>query len=110
MGKIKIVYGPKTFFKKILESEGLTSDKYEHFSQLVIESDVQRLVLEQPEQSNWSELPKKVATIRQIQNLVIESEEYSSANKHVLANYQIILGKYDIGNMFVHNPPDTFKE
>jgi ATP-dependent Clp protease ATP-binding subunit ClpA len=110
MGKIKIVYGPKNFFKKILEDEGLTSEKYEHFSQLVIESGIQRLVLEQPKQNEQSELPKKEATIRQIQNLVIESGEYSSANEHVLINYQIILGKYDIENMFVHNPPDTFKE
>ncbi len=109
MEKIKIVYGPKTFFKEILENEGLTSERYEHFSQLVIESGIQRLVV-QNELNDQSELPKKVDTIRQIQNLVIESGEYSSANEHVLINYQIILAKYDIKNMFVHNPPDTFKE
>lgn len=109
MKKIKIIYGPKTFFKKVLEDEGVTSKEHKNLSQLVQELSIaMHMVI--GEQSNESELIEKVGIRRQVQNLIIESGEYSSANEHVLINAQIIFSRYDIENGFIHNPPDTFKE
>ena len=62
------------------------------------------------EQSDESELIEKAGMRRQVQNLIIESGEYSSANEHVLINDQIIFARYDVENVFIHNPPDTFKD
>src|SRR5690348_1457648 len=102
MKKIKIIYGPKTFFKKILKDEGITSKEYKNLSQLVQESSIIMHVVIN-EQSDESELIEKAGTRRQVQNLIIESGEYSSANEHVLINDQIIFARYDIDNMFIHN-------
>jgi ATP-dependent Clp protease ATP-binding subunit ClpA len=109
MGKIKIIYGPKTFFKKILKEEGITSKEYKNLSQLIQDLSITTHVVIN-EQSDESELIERVGMCRQVQNLIIESGEYSSANEHVLINAQIIFARYDIENIFIHNPPDTFKE
>lgn len=110
MEKIKIIYGPKTFLKEILENEGLASKDYKNLSPLVQELDTilhAHVVID--ERNDKSDLLEKVSMVRQIQNLVIESGEYASVNEHVLTNIQAIFAKYHIKNMFIHNPPDMFK-
>ena len=109
MTKIKIIYGPKTFFKKILKDEGVNSKENKNLSQLVQELSV---IIHRADnrQSDESESTEEVDMPRQLQNLIIESGEYSSANEHVLINDQIIFSRYHIDNVFIHNPPDIFKE
>jgi ATP-dependent Clp protease ATP-binding subunit ClpA len=109
MNKIKIIYGPKTYFKEALEHEGINSNECENLSKLVQESSIVPHIVF-TEQSNKDELVENTIKRRHIQNLIIESGEYSSANEHVLINNQIILAQYDIENMFIHNPPDAFRE
>ena len=109
MTKIKIIYGPKTFFKKILKDEGVNSKENKNLSQLVQELSV---IIHRADnrQSDESESIEEVDMPRQLQNLIIESGEYSSANEHVLINDQIIFSRYHIDHVFIHNPPDIFKE
>lgn len=106
MINIKIINGPKKFFLKCLEDESVNSSNWVKLSQIVQDQNVIRVQSDKQEQDVTLHQDNK----KTIENLVIESEEYSSYNEHVLINSNVIFSKYVVENMYLHNPPDTFKD
>jgi ATP-dependent Clp protease ATP-binding subunit ClpA len=109
MNKIKIIYGPKLFLEQVLDTDKILTGNYENLSKLVQESSIIPHVFI-TDNFSAEELNNKTKAKRQVNNLVAESEEYSSANEHVLININLILSKYEIENIYLHNPPDAVKE
>lgn len=98
MPKIKIFYGSKKEFNKIIPQN------YRTLTDLVYELDKDSKVfkIEVPSnegnQSKPEERPK-------FKNFVSSSDEYAGVREHVIINFVNFIAKFDADNLYLHNPP-----
>lgn len=96
MNDVVIFYGSNIAFQKIIPST-----ECRNLTDLIMEidTDSRSFILEIPDK----QLPdrKKV----KVKNFVIESSEYSGVKEHVILNFANFLGKLDIENLYIQNPP-----
>jgi len=95
MDNVIIYYGPPSGFEKILEENEVDDESQMSLSELV------RLDDESRTQNHTNDSTEN----KSINNLVSFSDEYASINKHAILNFDMLLSRFSIGNMFLHNPP-----
>lgn len=100
MDKILIFYGSKNHFNKHIPSEhrNLTDLVYEFTK----ETSLLKVIL--PDQVDPEE--EKISA----ENLVVSSDEYSGVKEHVIVNFVNFLAKFDVCNLYLHNPPLQISE
>ncbi|WP_019772982.1 AAA family ATPase [Streptococcus sobrinus] len=103
MNSVTIFYGSQSEFKKRIPE----TDDYRNLSSLTYEFDNESKLLKivTPEYGDNSE-DKKI----EVQNFVISSSEYAGVNNHVITNFGNFLSKFDVENLFIHNPPKQMEE
>lgn len=105
---IKLFYGPKSQFDKILSEISNTKS----LSQLVVDSDKSKrnlsLILQNDESED--EIKKKRWEKPKVSNLVARTEEYSIITESAISSFISVLEEYSIQNIYLQNPPDSIKE
>jgi ATP-dependent Clp protease ATP-binding subunit ClpA len=99
MIKIKIYFGPKSGFNKILEDI-----EYHTILELATRSDIKKnsIKLYREEEELNTEQEKEEFT-----NIVAFSDNYSNLTEHTVQGFLSFLSKYDIENLYLQNPPQT---
>lgn len=95
INKVVIFLGPKKYFKKFLD-ENIGENTRSNFHELIKYMD------------------EKDSNKYDLDNLIVNADDYSSVNYHVLLNFAaIVTSKFNIKNLYLHNPPkrveDSFK-
>lgn len=96
-------YGSKKKFDKIIPNE------YRTLKDLVYESDSEKNTFKikfENEKEKENSKSKKIY----VKNFVIGSNEYAGVNEHVITNFINFLTKFDVDNLFIHNPPFQISE
>lgn len=100
---ISIFYGPRKEFDKLIKKK---TDK-EYFVSIVQEHDEQiKMVLVKAD----GEKSKESHIKREIKNLIINSDEYSTITEAAIQNFIAILDYFDIKNVYLQNPPSIVVE
>jgi ATP-dependent Clp protease ATP-binding subunit ClpA len=102
MKSIKIYYGPKKGFKELLpkRTEKVT------LTQLAIKSDAEnRKHIFRIEGQTQKDEVKTDEALEKIKCLVAYSEEYTGISEHAIHNFISFISQYDIGRIFLQNPP-----
>lgn len=100
MTNIKIHYGSKEEFNKKLP------ELYENLTELVYEIDNESKNLNLVIPNEQGQYPKSDNDEkREIENFVISSDEYAGVKEHVIINFTNFLSKFEVENLYIHNPP-----
>lgn len=106
MTEVKIYYvSRKEFSNKLPQS-------YTNFSELIRNDDSQTIHHEHHVDGQEREVrPDAINKEKMsIENLVIDSDEYSGVNEHVLINFSNLLERYSIETVYLQNPPLKISE
>lgn len=97
MNDIIIYYGSKKEFTQIIP------ENYRTLTELVYENDkdMNKHIIHIPGTSEESDEEDRL----HVENFVISSDEYAGVREHVIVNFNNFLGKFDIQNIYLHNPP-----
>ena len=107
MNKVVIFYGSNRAFMEELPKA------YRNLTDVVMELDKEskNMVLHIPglngQGSNTIEKEEKKL---QVENFVINSDEYCGVREHVIINFANFIAKMDITNMYIQNPPTSISE
>jgi len=93
--KIKIYYGPKSGFEKLIPEEKTT------LSELVIEHDALRNKLVLVQNGDEIEEPERDC----IKCLVAYSESYASISESAVQSFNSLINRSNIENLYLQNPP-----
>lgn len=102
-----IFYGSNRAFMKILPKS------YRNLTDVVMELDKEskNMILHIPELNGQkSEPADKEDKKLQVDNFVINSDEYCGVREHVIINFANFIAKMDITNMYIQNPPTSISE
>lgn len=105
MVNIKIFYGAKDKFNE------RTPDDYRTLTDLVYEADqdskvIRHLIPNEDGDYSKDEIEEKIY----VSNFVIGSDEYAGVREHVIINFTNFLAKFNVDNLFIHNPPVQIRE
>ena len=107
MNKVIIFYGSSRAFTEILPNE------YRNLTDVVMELDKEskNMILHIPEMNgqNNDSLDKEDEKL-QVENFVVNSDEYSGVREHVIINFANFIAKMNIKNMYILNPPASISE
>ena len=107
MNKVVIFYGSNRAFMEILPKS------YRNLTDVVMELDKEskNMILHIPELNGQkSEPADKEDKKLQVDNFVINSDEYCVVREHVIINFANFIAKMDITNMYIQNPPTSISE
>ena len=107
MNKVVIFYGSNRAFIEILPKS------YRNLTDVVMELDKEsnNMILHIPELNGQkSESADKEDEKLQVENFVINSDEYCGVREHVIINFANFIAKMDITNMYIQNPPTSISE
>ena len=102
---IIIFYGPKKAFQKYIENNSQLSRNDFTLTQLVNLSEKERNKL-----TIDGIKPEKVEEQVNINNLIINAEEYSGVTEAVVNNFVSYISRYEIKRIFIQNPPQEIIE
>lgn len=107
VNKVIIFYGSSRAFTEILPNE------YRNLTDVVMELDKEskNMILHIPEMNgqNNDSLDKEDEKL-QVENFVVNSDEYSGVREHVIINFANFIAKMNIKNMYIQNPPASISE
>lgn len=86
---------------------------YRNLTDVVMELDKEskNMILHIPELNGQkSEPADKEDKKLQVDNFVINSDEYCGVREHVIINFANFIAKMDITNMYIQNPPTSISE
>lgn len=104
MDKILIFYGSKKHFNTYIPNE------YRNLTDLVYESDKDSKVMKVLIPTQDGQYSKEEEEKIHVENFVISSDEYSGVREHVIVNFVNFLAKFDVDNLYLHNPPLQISE
>lgn len=107
MNKVVIFFGSNRAFMEILPKS------YRNLTDVVMELDKEskNMILHIPELNGQkSEPADKEDKKLQVDNFVINSDEYCGVREHVIINFANYIAKMDITNMYIQNPPTSISE
>lgn len=107
MNKVVIFYGSNRAFMKELPNS------YRNLTDVVMELDKEskNMVLHiRGLNGQGSDAVEKEEKKLQVENFVINSDEYCGVREHVLINFANFIAKMDITNMYIQNPPTSISE
>mgnify|MGYP000423711284 FL=1 len=107
MNKVVIFYGSNRAFMEILPKS------YRNLTDVVMELDKEskNMILHIPELNGQkSEPADKEDKKLQVENFIINSDEYCGVREHVIINFANFIAKMDITNMYIQNPPTSISE
>jgi len=107
VNKVVIFYGSNRAFMEILPKS------YRNLTDVVMELDKEskNMILHIPELNGQkSEPADKEDKKLQVDNFVINSDEYCGVREHVIINFANFIAKMDITNMYIQNPPTSISE
>lgn len=102
-----IFYGSNRAFMEILPKS------YRNLTDVVMELDKEskNMILHIPELNGQkSEPADKEDKKLQVENFIINSDEYCGVREHVIINFANFIAKMDITNMYIQNPPTSISE
>lgn len=102
-----IFYGSNRAFMEVLPKS------YRNLTDVVMELDKEskNMILHIPELNGQkSESVDKEDKKLQVENFVINSDEYCGVREHVIINFANFIAKMDITNMYIQNPPTSISE
>lgn len=104
MNKVIIFYGSRKKFNQMLP------EHYRNLTDLVYEADKDgktfRLIIPTGEKEPQNDEEEKIV----VENFVICSDEYSGVREHVITNFVNFLSKFEVTNLYIHNPPLQISE
>lgn len=107
MNNVVIFYGSNRAFMEVLPKS------YRNLTDVVMELDKEsnNMILHIPELNGQkSESADKEDEKLQVENFVINSDEYCGVREHVIINFANFIAKMDITNMYIQNPPSSISE
>lgn len=107
MNKVVVFYGSNRAFMEVLPKS------YRNLTDVVMELDKEskNMILHIPELNGQkSEPADKDDKKLQVENFVINSDEYCGVREHVIINFANFIAKMDITNMYIQNPPTSISE
>lgn len=104
MDKILIFYGSKKQFNTRIPTE------YRNLTDLVYESDKDNKVMKVLIPNQYGDYSDETEENIYVENFVISSDEYSGVREHVIVNFVNFLAKFDVDNLYLHNPPLQISE
>lgn len=107
MNKVVVFYGSNRAFMDVLPKS------YRNLTDIVMELDKEskNMILHIPElHGQKSEPVDKEDKKLQVENFVINSDEYCGVREHVIINFANFIAKMDITNMYIQNPPMSISE
>lgn len=104
MNRVLLFYGSKEAFEKELPItyRTLTDVVYE------FDKDSKNVQLILPGQENVKQEQSDVKI--DINDFVISSDEYAGVREHVIMNFVNFLSKFNVSNLYIHNPPVQISE
>ncbi|PWR70642.1 AAA family ATPase [Methanospirillum lacunae] len=104
MEKIVLYYGPNIGFKKYIQEETDESDITTTLSSVVRKIDefknIFKFISENPDESKIQDIQ-----LIRVGNLISSSDEYAGIQEHAILNFEILLSKLEIKNIYFQNPP-----
>lgn len=107
MNKVVVFYGSNRAFMEVLPKS------YRNLTDVVMELDKEskNMILHIPELNGQKSEPvDKEDKKLQVENFVINSDEYCGVREHVIINFANFIAKMDITNMYIQNPPTSISE
>lgn len=107
MNKVVVFYGSNRTFMEILPKS------YRNLTDVVMELDKEskNMILHIPELNGQKSEPVNEEDKKlQVENFVINSDEYCGVREHVIINFANFIAKMDITNMYIQNPPTSISE
>ena len=107
MNKVVVFYGSNRAFMEVLPKS------YRNLTDIVMELDKEskNMILHIPELNGQNSEPvDKEDKKLQVENFVINSDEYCGVREHVIINFANFIAKMDITNMYIQNPPTSISE
>lgn len=107
MNKVVVFYGSNQAFMEVLPKS------YRNLTDVVMELDKEskNMILHIPELNGQKREPvDKEDKKLQVENFVINSDEYCGVREHVIINFANFIAKMDITNMYIQNPPTSISE
>lgn len=107
MNKVVVFYGSNRAFMEVLPKS------YRNLTDVVMELDKEskNMILHIPERNGQKSEPvDKEDKKLQVENFVINSDEYCGVREHVIINFANFIAKMDITNMYIQNPPTSISE
>ncbi len=107
MNKVVVFYGSNRAFMEVLPKS------YRNLTDVVMELDKEskNMILHIPELNGQKrESVDKEDKKLQVENFVINSDEYCGVREHVIINFANFIAKMDITNMYIQNPPTSISE
>ncbi len=107
MNKVVVFYGSNRAFMEVLPKS------YRNLTDIVMELDKEskNMILHIPELNGQKSEPvDKEDKKLQVENFVINSDEYCGVREHVIINFANFIAKMDITNMYIQNPPTSISE
>lgn len=107
MNKVVVFYGSNRAFMEVLPKS------YRNLTDVVMELDKEskNMILHIPELDGQKSAPvDKEDKKLQVENFVINSDEYCGVREHVIINFANFIAKMDITNMYIQNPPASISE
>lgn len=107
MNKVVVFYGSNRAFMEVLPKS------YRNLTDVVMELDKEskNMILHIPELNGQKREPvDKEDKKLQVENFVINSDEYCGVREHVIINFANFIAKMDITNMYIQNPPTSISE
>lgn len=102
-----VFYGSNRAFMEVLPKS------YRNLTDVVMELDKEskNMILHIPELNGQKrESVDKEDKKLQVENFVINSDEYCGVREHVIINFANFIAKMDITNMYIQNPPTSISE
>lgn len=102
-----VFYGSNRAFMEVLPKS------YRNLTDVVMELDKEskNMILHIPELNGQKREPvDKEDKKLQVENFVINSDEYCGVREHVIINFANFIAKMDITNMYIQNPPTSISE
>lgn len=104
MDNILIYYGSRKKFNALLPT------KYRNLTDLVYEADKDNKIIKLSIPNQDGQYSKEEEKRIYVENFVINSDEYSGVREHVIINFINFLAKFDVDNLYLHNPPLQISE
>lgn len=101
---VNVFYGPRKEFENIIKNKR----NKEFFTAIVQEYDDETKAIHHVVEGQPVEQKKHIK--RKINNLIINSDEYSTITEGAIQNFTSILDYYDIVNIYLQNPPYIIAE
>ena len=102
MNKILIFYGSKVKFGDLIPRE------YRSLTDLAYEFDKTSKIFQHIFPQTNAEKPEE--EIVSVENFVAASDEYAGVQEHVIMNFASFLSKFEVDNLYLHNPPMQISE